>query len=121
MFANRVADNPLGIKATEGKRKVKPFPTERVLITDQDQDKFEFALEIDSRKQSSTYQSEFLVAKSVQVPSSDPGEELKIVDLNSLAVDHLCLMCKNMGVTKFGSKNKFECRKILDDYLDYQK
>ena len=47
-------DNPLGMKANGGKRKVKPFPIELVPITDQDRDKFEFALEIDSRKQSST-------------------------------------------------------------------
>jgi hypothetical protein len=100
---------------------VKPFPIELVPITNQDRDKFEFALEIDSRKQSSTYQSEFLVAKSVQVPSNDPGEEFKIVDLNSLVVDHLRLLCKNIGITNFGSKNKFECRKMLADFLDYQK
>ena len=80
-----------------------------------------FALEIDSRKQSSTYQSEFLVAKSVQVPSNDPGEEFKIVDFNSLVVDHLCLLCKNIGITNFVSKNKFECRKMLADFLDHQK
>jgi hypothetical protein len=60
MSTNGVADNPLGIKATGGKRRVKPFPIGLVPITDQDQDKFEFALEIDGRKKAQHTRVSFL-------------------------------------------------------------
>jgi hypothetical protein len=35
--------------------------------------------------------------------------------------DHFRILCKNVGITNFGSKNKFECRKMLANFLDYQK
>jgi hypothetical protein len=104
--------------AAATKRKVKAFPVELTCITDRDRDKFELALEIDTRKQSKTFQTEFLVAKSVRVTKEDGSED--VIDLSSLIVDHLRILCKNVGISNFGSKNKFECRKAIADFLEYQ-
>jgi hypothetical protein len=41
----------------------------------------------------------------------------RVVDLNSLLVDHLCRLCKNLGMTHTGSLSKFEIRKAIASFF----
>jgi hypothetical protein len=103
--------------ASNRKRKIKALPSELVNVTDEDRSRFGLALELDPNPRSKNYGSECLVAKTVTV-NVDNREV--IVDLNTLAVDHLRILCKNLGVANCGNANKFECRKGMATFIKYQ-
>ena len=92
--------------ASNRKRKIKALPSELVNVTDEDRSRFGLALELDPNPRSKNYGSECLVAKTVTV-NVDNREV--IVDLNTLAVDHLRILCKNLGVANCGNANTFGC------------
>ena len=98
------------------RRVVKEIPSELVCLTDEDSSKFGMALEIDKNPKSKTYGAEFLVAQTVNVIVDDKPV---VFDLNTLTVELIRRLCKNIGVVNCGSFNKFECRKALATFLNY--
>ena len=96
------------------KRKVKDFPPELAWVTDQDRKDFLLVMEVDTNKKSKHFGHDQLVAQSVKVTINDVE---RVVDLNSLVVDHLRRLCKNLGMTHTGSHSKFEIRKSIATYF----
>ena len=96
------------------RRKVRTFPPELEWVTDQDRKDFVLAMEVDTNKKSKTFGEDQLVAQSVTVRINHVD---RVVDLNSLVVDHLRRLCKNLGVTHMGSLSKFEIRKAIARYF----
>ena len=78
-------------------------------MTDDDRKNFGLALELDPNPKSKYFGSECLVAQTVTVKDDDTGEEI-LYDLKPLVLDHLCQLCRNVGVCNTGSMNKFELR-----------
>jgi hypothetical protein len=101
------------------KRKVKVFPPVLAKVTDDDRKNFGLALELDPNPKSKYFGSECLVAQTVTVKDDDTGEEI-LYDLKPLVLDHLRQLCRNVGVCNAGSMNKFELRKALAAFINYQ-
>ncbi len=100
--------------SSDPKRKVKDFPPELAWVTDQDRHNFVLAMEVDTNKKSKHFGNDQLVAQSVKVTINNVD---RVVDLNSLVVDHLRRLCKNLGVTHTGSLSKFEIRKAIASFF----
>jgi hypothetical protein len=104
------------------KRKVPPLPLELYSLTDCDCSKFDLVLEIDKTHRSATFGQEFLVAKSVRVPSTNGkvDDPPTVFNLGDITVDNLRKLCTNIGVSNAGSLSKFNCRKAVAIYFWYQ-
>ena len=94
------------------------LPPDLALLTDKDRSKFLSALEVDPNPKSSTYGKSFLCVHAVLVPSEEDAN--KTFDLKNLFTLPLRTLCRNMGITNCGSKNKFECRRAITAFLNYQ-
>ena len=99
----------------EPKRKVKEFPPELVWVTDQDRKEFVLAMEVDTNKKSKHFGPDQLVAQSVTVQINHIDG---IVGLNTLVLDHLRRLSKNLGMRHAGSLSKFEIRKSIAAYFN---
>lgn len=104
--------------AKGSKRKVPPFPPELVGITDANKDQFTTIMEIDEGRKSPNFGKEFLVVSTVRVTNKN-GEEV-VIDLNNLLLDHLRKLASNCGVEKYSSLSKFDCRKAMALFFQYQ-
>jgi hypothetical protein len=110
-------DNARTPPASNKKRKIKAFPSELANVTDDDRSRFGMALELDPNPKSKTFGAEFLVAQTITVNVEGRDVPFK---LNSMVVDHLRQLCRNVGVLNCGSSNKFDCRKSLASFFKYQ-
>ena len=96
----------------------KLLPPILALLTDKDRAKFSSAMEVDPNAKSQTYGRSFMCVQSVLlpnqqgVPSPYNRKDLFTVPLRTL--------CKNLGISNCGSKNKFECRRAIAAYLAYE-
>jgi hypothetical protein len=88
---------------------------EHVWVTDQDRKDFVLAMEIDTNKKSKHFGLDQLVAQSVTVRINHID---RVVELNTLVLDHLRRLCKNLGMRHVGSLSKFEIRKSIATYFD---
>jgi hypothetical protein len=100
---------------SEPKRKVKEFPPELAWVTDQDRKNFVLAMEVDTNKKSKHFGLDQLVAQSVTVQINHVD---RVVELNTLILDHLRRLCKNLGMRHVGSLSKFEIRKSIATYFN---
>jgi hypothetical protein len=105
-------------------RKVHSLPLEVASLTDRDREKFTLVLEIDKTSKSATYGQEFLVAKSVSIPSTNSSIDDPVLkpamDLCLLSVENLRKLCTNLGISNAGSYSKFNCRKAIAICFRYQ-
>jgi hypothetical protein len=83
------------------KRKVPPLPLELSSLTDRDRSKFDLVLEIDKMQRSATFGQEFLVARSVRVPSTNGkvDDPPTVFDLGAVTIDNLRKLYTNIGVS----------------------
>ena len=103
------------------------LPPELSRLTNRDRDKFVLVVEIDKTPRSATLGHEFLVAQTVNIPSSN-GNTLDpnlpscpiVFDLCVLTVDNLRNLCVSLGISNAGSLSKFNCRKAIATYCRYQ-
>jgi hypothetical protein len=91
-------------------RKVKPLPDFLSSLTDKDREKFVITLEADPNQKSGTYGTEFPAVQAISVQVDGEEEEFSA---HTLTVDQFRIMCKNVGVSNCGSKNKFQCRTAI--------
>jgi hypothetical protein len=67
-------------------------------------------MDVDTNKKEKTFGVDQLVAQLVTVRIN---HEDRVVDLNSLVVNHLRRLCKKLRVIHMGSLSKFEIRKAF--------
>jgi hypothetical protein len=101
-------------------RKIKPLPVELASLNDKDKDKFVVVLECDPNQKSDTFGQEFHVIRKVTIAAADPNSQPTSFDVDSLSLDQIRQLCKNVGVTNCGSMNKFQCRKAIAMYFHYR-
>jgi hypothetical protein len=77
------------------------------------------ALELDPNTKSKYFGSECLLTETVTIKEDDTEEKI-VYDLKPLVLDHLRQLCRNVGVCNTGSMNKFELRKALAAFINYQ-
>jgi hypothetical protein len=82
------------------------LPVSLAFLTDKDRNKFHSAMEVDANPKSLAYGQSFLCVQSVLVPNEE-GVDTPY-DLKSLFTLPLQTLCKNLGITNCGSKNKFD-------------
>ena len=101
------------------KKTTKPLPSDLALLTDDDQQKFTLALEIDPNQKSKGLGKEFMAAQSVYIRPASADEPPVVYNLKQLLVEHICKLCSNLGITNCGSQNNFNCQKAIATCVRY--
>jgi hypothetical protein len=96
------------------KRKAKPLPDSLAHLREKDGPLcLRYREEVDPTKGSQTSHTLVKVAFGVEL------EESNIFLLEDLTIDQLRQFCRNIGVSRIGSSNKFNCRRALYVYFNY--
>jgi hypothetical protein len=93
------------------------YPADLLKINEDSQDLFQFTTEIDSSNRSPSYGKEVTVVTCVLF--DDVAGNKKHYNLISIPLKHLRILCKQLGITSYGSFTKQECRKAIASILKY--